>query len=229
MTKEGAYEAIQTLLGSSFVQVELEKPDVEKFFKIAEMKCAPYISEYRLVTLPATKSIDLSTYDVAVVLEVMEASNAGAGEPAVGSDPMLSKDIFGMMPIFGGVPNSSLLVDQMLINSFRSDFRSRASKNYRFEKGVLYLDAAFAGSVTIKYTPQLDFDNLSDSKWKSWIYEYVLALCKVAVGRIRSKIRSTNLPIELDGDTLLSEGNEKVRELEDNLASLGEGNFIITR
>jgi len=229
MTKEGAFEAIQALLGSAFVQVELEKSDVEKFFKVAEMKCAPYISEYRLVTLPVAKSIDLSTYDVGVVLEVMDAAYASAGEPATGSDPMLSRDVFGMLPIFSGVPNASLLVDQMLINSFRSDYRSRVSKNFRFEKNILYLDASFHGSVTIKYMPNLDFDNLTDPKWKSWIYEYVLALCKIAVGRIRSKIRSTNLPIELDGDTLLSEGNEKVRELEDNLASLGEGNFIITR
>ena len=58
---------------------------------------------------------------------------------------------------------------------------------------------------------------------KTWIQNYAVALCKITLGRIRSKFSGqtsiSNVGIELDGDTLLSEGREDKEKLEESLRS----------
>jgi len=52
-----------------------------------------------------------------------------------------------------------------------------------------------------------------------WVYQYATALTKIVVGRVRGKYGSTNLMGggNLDGEALLSEGNEEKKELETKL------------
>ena len=52
-----------------------------------------------------------------------------------------------------------------------------------------------------------------------WVYQYSLALTKIVVGRVRGKYGNTNLMGggNLDGEALLSEGNEEKKELETKL------------
>ncbi len=56
---------------------------------------------------------------------------------------------------------------------------------------------------------------------KVWIQDYSLALCKLTLGRIRSKFSWQtsigNVGIEMDGDTLLQEGKEEKETLEERL------------
>lgn len=51
-----------------------------------------------------------------------------------------------------------------------------------------------------------------------WIFDYALAECKIILGRIRSKFAGFtsigNVGIDLDGDTLISEGKEEKTELD---------------
>ena len=52
-----------------------------------------------------------------------------------------------------------------------------------------------------------------------WVYQYSLALTKIVVGRVRGKYGNTNLMGggNLDGEALLSEGNEEKKDLETKL------------
>lgn len=54
-----------------------------------------------------------------------------------------------------------------------------------------------------------------------WIQDYVTALCKVSLGRIRSKFANFasigNTGISLDGSDLISEGKEEIEKLEESL------------
>jgi hypothetical protein len=62
-------------------------------------------------------------------------------------------------------------------------------------------------------------ENLYDTLW---VHDYALALCKISLGRIRSKFANfsaigSNIALALDGDTLLQEGQSDIERLEETL------------
>ncbi len=59
---------------------------------------------------------------------------------------------------------------------------------------------------------------------RNWIFQYTLALCKELLGHVRGKMKTIPIPgaeLQLDGDTLVSEGREDKKDL-----LLGEGGLI---
>jgi len=59
---------------------------------------------------------------------------------------------------------------------------------------------------------------------RNWIFQYTLALCKELLGHVRGKMKSIPIPgaeLQLDGDTLVSEGREDKKDL-----LMGEGGLI---
>ena len=61
----------------------------------------------------------------------------------------------------------------------------------------------------------------TDFYTSDWIFDYALAECKIILGRIRSKFANFtsvgNTGITMDGDTLLSEGQQEKERLEETL------------
>lgn len=58
-----------------------------------------------------------------------------------------------------------------------------------------------------------------------WVFDYTLAMCMELLGRIRSKftaIQGAESSLDMDGETLRSEGAEKRREMEEYLANRGQ-------
>lgn len=67
-----------------------------------------------------------------------------------------------------------------------------------------------------------------------WFIDYVSAMCKVSLGRIRTKFANfqavgSNISLAMDGDALISEGKEEITTLEEKLRSeeVFEGSWII--
>lgn len=55
-----------------------------------------------------------------------------------------------------------------------------------------------------------------------WVHDYALALCKISLGRVRSKFASfsavgSNVGLALDGDTLIQEGQTDIEKLDERL------------
>lgn len=55
-----------------------------------------------------------------------------------------------------------------------------------------------------------------------WFIDYVTAMCKVTLGRVRSKFANfqgvgSNISLAMDGDSLISEGKEELEKLEEKL------------
>lgn len=78
--------------------------------------------------------------------------------------------------------------------------------------------------VTVKYIPDPQaIEDVSLSKALDWVVDWTEARTKVAVGRVRSKFKGGDLQFEMDGDSLVSEGNEKMKELDEELKRLDYG------
>lgn len=94
--------------------------------------------------------------------------------------------------------------------------------DYRFEKSThkLYLSNVQLSQVCVKYLRQYrSVEEIQDIDVLQRVKEYALALCKIIEGNIRRKLQSAPGAIQLDGDSLVSEGMDEKRAIEDKLVS----------
>ena len=64
-----------------------------------------------------------------------------------------------------------------------------------------------------------NFVRLTDFRFEKIVKEYSLALCKIIEGNIRRKLQSAPGAIQLDGDSLVSEGMSEKQAIEDKLVT----------
>ena len=95
--------------------------------------------------------------------------------------------------------------------SFKFDPRTQY---LTFYPGVKTGDARFYGIVSC-YVER----SLADVITEAWVYQYALALCKIAIGRIRGKYSGTSLfgGGQISDTNMLAEGNDEKKILEQKL------------
>ena len=73
-------------------------------------------------------------------------------------------------------------------------------------------------NITIEYVPRYDnVEEVTSDYWTDIILRLSLALCKVLVGRIRSRYTQSNALWTQDGETMLNEGNQELASLRELL------------
>ena len=94
--------------------------------------------------------------------------------------------------------------------------------DYRYEKSThkLYLSNAGISRICVKYLRDYrSVEEIEDIDVLQRVKEYALALCKIIEGTIRRKLQSAPGAIQLDGDSLVSEGMDEKRSIEDKLVT----------
>lgn len=95
--------------------------------------------------------------------------------------------------------------------------------DFRFEKSnhTLYLSNAHVKNVCVKYLRKYrSVEEIEDIDVQQIVKEYALALCKIIEGNIRRKLQSAPGAIQLDGDSLVSEGMSEKRDIEAKLPNM---------
>lgn len=91
-------------------------------------------------------------------------------------------------------------------------------KDWFYNKGdhTLYLSNYSNSRVTIKSLEKYtNLDQIQDNDVIQIIKEYSVALCKIAEGNIRRKLQNAPGSIQMDGDSLVSEGISEKNRLDD--------------
>lgn len=94
--------------------------------------------------------------------------------------------------------------------------------DYRFEKSThtLYLSNVHISRACIKYLRKYrSVEEIEDLDVLQRVKEYALALCKIIEGNIRRKLQNAPGAIQLDGDSLVSEGMSEKQAIEDKLVA----------
>lgn len=94
--------------------------------------------------------------------------------------------------------------------------------DYRFEKSThkLYLSNFSESQVCVKYLRSYrSVEEIEDIDVLQRVKEYALALCKIIEGNIRRKLQSAPGAIQLDGDSLVSEGTSEKQAIEEKLVT----------
>lgn len=214
-------DRIKLMLGGDVLKIEIPDSSIYNLIDIAIETLSPYIPDTRYKTVDFARCIDLSNDDCEEVLRVMPGTQL-ASAYGVGDEYNFG---FNM-----NSANSAILASWTSQDSFRlravatTVARScmpdvNISFDYDRTTHKLYLHPGITlGPVTIEYIPTVfKLDDLQDSASQKWVYLYTLALTKEVIGRIRSKAKSQNVPIQLDGDTLLQEAQTEKLALEQEL------------
>lgn len=204
--------------GSRILSLEVDDSEIAELIDISYERMRPYITDTDYLTKQYARVIHLADDKVEEVLKVIPGTQLAVS--ASPSDEML----FDFQAYSVGKIDPISIVRKSVTPDVLIPFE------YVAEQKMLYLAEGYTtGPVTIEVSRATSFDEVRDDRALQWMFAYSLALTKEVVGRIRSKAKSTNVPIELDGDTLLSEAASEKSALDSSLATEQYGPTIILR
>lgn len=203
---------IKTMLGDSYVDVELTDPDLDIIIKQTLDKVAPYYDGRRFI-LGTGSVIDLSDHANAIK-EVINVYN------------VRNTNIYSLQEwVFGGsgvMIYSSKIMDRLeLYTCYKmlyNELQYSKGVNFRYIRPTLYLDDYNQDTVIeVLVRPEGLSDIDPSSEYYAWVKDYALALAKETIGRIRSKFSVDGSPYQLDGERLIAEAQSSKAELESKL------------
>ena len=210
MTESDVIRYVKTQLGVSWVDVEAEKKDIKEMINMALDKLTPYYEGHRFVQASG-KVIDLSIHHplaIEKVYNTKEQQLMTLSDYAFGGTGVVLFDVNFM----------DRLVTYQSYKMLYNEIQYQKGMNYKLIGETLYLDG-FYDSVLIDMLvrPIVISDVEDTSMYCSWIKEYVLALTKEMIGRIRGKFNVQGSPYVLDSAQLLQEAASEKANLEAQL------------
>lgn len=218
--KEKYVSRIKKRLGGSVVKLAITDDDIRDAVDEAIEVAKPYVVDVVKRTKVYAPCLDLSKDKIVEVLEVIPGSPTVT---QVGQDEVMF-DFQVFQPV-------DRIVDRVALVGSAVNPDVYIPFEFDDETQKLYINEGVSTGM-ITFTGVKDFDKISelhDERARQWIFSYALALCKEMEGRIRSKFKSSNIPIEFDGDTLLSEGLQSQSDLKLSLVSDTFGPMTILR
>lgn len=193
-----------------------------KILMMAFRELRRYIHEYADLTVNYAQRISLKDYKVKDFLEVRRATTPpglGVGSPT-GS---VFASLAGMVPIGGSMvvqPYLDYYTETMLVQNIKNTISHDLQYSWDEQNQLLYISSnlPYPAQVTITYIPYYDDPSeIKTTYWQDWLRRLAIAHFKIYVGEKRSKMRIPNSPVQLNGDALLSEGREELKEIREYL------------
>jgi hypothetical protein len=219
---EDVREEIRLKLTGDLLEIELEDDTIDQIIMSAIRELQRYITVTRLITVPFERCIDLCQYDninnVVAIYRTNELGGTTTGDSA-SYDPMqvaqwqLIAGMGNLTHFQDAVYNySSWTTLQQLRNTTSTDL---AFKYDKYSK-KLYINTSVGTpeNITIEYIPVIkQVEDIKSEYWEDMLIRLSLALTKVTVGRIRTRYTQSNALWTQDGETILQEGQEELKEL----------------
>lgn len=210
MTKTDVKNYVKTQLGVSWVDVEAEDKDLDILIKTALDKLAPYYEGHRFVQASG-EVIDLSNHHplaIEKVYNIKDNNIMSMQEYAFGGTGVILFDASFM----------ERLVSYKAYKMLWDEIQYQKGENYKLIKDILYLDGYYSSVlIDMLVRPTVISDIEDTSMYCVWVKEYVLALTKEMLGRIRGKFNVEGSPYTLDSAQLLSEAAAEKANLEAQL------------
>ncbi len=224
-------DEIKFKLGYPVLKIELDDSMIEKIVNSAFREIQRYMNTTRIATIPYAPCIDLSKWPISSVSAVFRAK--GYLNSSEGSDNNVPADPIYMAQwqmLAGGLGSSAYSMQDFAYNygawNTTSQIRNTLSTDlvFRYDKfsNKLYVNVSFDKPeyITIEYIPRLDnVEQIVSDFWIDKLCRLSVALAKQTIGRIRSKYTQTNSLMQLDGATLLEEGNAELTALREELVA----------
>ena len=129
---------------------------------------------------------------------------------------MPAMNLMNITGIYNLEDYTNALIIKRNLNTLATDMDFYWDKPNR--KLYVYANPNIPTAVTINFKPEYySVADIRESFWETQLRKLALGMCKIVIGRIRSKYTSSSAKFQLDGPTLLSEGNTEVQQVRDFL------------
>lgn len=235
-------DEIKLKLTGDLLEFELEDETIDKVIASAIRELQRYITTTRLITIPFKQCIDLSNPDdtngeelnINYVVMIYRTDELGGNTTSSSSyDPMQ----VAQWQMLSGMGNLKYFQDAVYNYSAWTtlqQIRNTTSTDlaFKFDKVTkkLYINTSTGTPdyITIEYIPVIkDVEEIQSEYWEDILVRLSLALTKVTIGRIRSRYTQSNALWQGDGETILQEGQEELKELREALVNNAELYFPI--
>lgn len=206
---------IENRLGCQVVDLELTPKDIKQIVEESFEEIVHYMTDTYTVTVPYSQCIDLSKYNIDSVESVMRAQDSVMTGLPFTLPAMNLSNVTGMYNL--NDYTNALLIKRNL-NILATDMDFVWDKPNR----KLYVTANpnQPSSVTINFKPEYySVEDIREQYWDTQLRKLALAECKIILGRIRGKYTSSSAKYQLDGPTILAEGNAELTAIRQELDS----------
>lgn len=200
---------IESQLGGQVLDLELTPQNIKDIVEQAFEELKHYMTDLYTATVPYAPCINLSKYHVDSVESVMRGQDSIlTGMPF----QMPAMDLMNVTGMFNIENYANAILIKRNLNILATDMDFVWDKPNQ----KLYISANpnIPNRVTINFKPEYySVEDIREDYWETQLRKLSLAMCKIVLGRIRSKYKSSSSKFELDGDTLLSEGNSELQAI----------------
>lgn len=225
MTKDDIIEEVKLSLTGNVLELEVEDKTFDLIIKKALRELQRYWDETTIINIPFASCIDYSDTPLAdcqEIVRIYRTVGIGNSEDAYNSvtmDPLYAQQWL----IFSNAGTMYNLSDYILNygawstltqirNTISTDMAFRVDK----QKHRLYINNNMSnpGTVAVEYIPKLQYvEDIKSEYWQDILVRLTTAITKQILGRIRTKFKNSNSLWQIDGDTILAEGNSEYSEL----------------
>ena len=222
-------EVKSNVTGGGILECELTDEQFGKIIDASFREIQRYIDDTRLLTVPYSKCIDLSDKSISAVVRVYRAVGYLAGDAKAESNGGFPADPMYMAQwqLFSG-PSSLYNVDNFAMNygawNTALQIKNTVSTDltFRYERynSKLYINCPYdvPEKITIEYIPR--YNNVEEIVSDFWIDNLLrlsIAQTKIALGRLRTRFTQDNALWQQDGETILAEGQQELKEIREKL------------
>ena len=227
-------EEIKLKLTGDLLETELDDNTIHKIIKSALRELQRYITVTRLITVPFSRCIDLSDRDqtnsdkinvdtVVMIYRTQDSGTAGNNSTESTLDPVQ----VAQWQMISGMGNLSQFQDAVYnyaawttLQQIRNTTSTDLAFKFDDVTKKLYINTSTGtpDKITIEYIPVItDVEDIKSTYWEDILIRLSIALTKTTLGRIRTRYSQSNALWQGDGDTILQEGQEELRELRQQL------------
>jgi len=214
-------------LTGGVLECELGDKEITQVLAMSLREVQRYIDTTVIKTIPYSRCIDLSEYNVSSVSRVYRAKGFVATDSDTNSlspaDPMYASQ-WQLLSGVGNMYNFNDYVYNYASYNTLQQIRNTTSTDlaFRYDKpsNKLYINIAtdLPEKITVEYVPRFnDVSEVTSDYWIDIIVRLATALAKVTLGRIRTRYTQSNALWQQDGQTMLDEGNQELADIREKL------------
>lgn len=227
MKLEDILDEVRLELTGYILDLEITDETLVQVVNKALRELSRYFDESTMISVPYASCIDLEgpAFEERVSSIVKVYRTDGLGES---SDISIMNDPIQMsqFAIFSNGGTMYNLNDYIMnyaswvtLGKIRNTMSTELSfKEDRHNKKLYINNHNAPKMVTIEYIPKLkSVEDIQSDYWTDILIKYCVALTKVVLGRIRTRFTQANALWNQDGDKILEEGNNELKELREIL------------
>lgn len=199
---------IESQLGGQVLDLELTPENIKEIVEQAFEEIKHYMTDLYTITVPYAQCIDLKKYNIDSVESVMRGQDSIlTGMPF----QMPAMNLMNITGIYNLEDYTNALIIKRNLNILATDMDFYWDKPNR--KLYVYANPNIPTQVTINFKPEYySVADIRESFWETQLKKLALGMCKIVIGRIRSKYTSNSTKFQLDGPTILAEGTSEVQQ-----------------